>query len=136
MIAFGVGVLLAIAIGAFAKVTAFDRDRSFYATVLIVIATYYVLFSFISFEAIFIEIVIASVFSIVAVVGAFRWPLLLGLGIFAHGLFDFTHGQLINNSGVPMWWPAFCAGVDVVLGAWVIYLVIVKKYYQVASENT
>lgn len=136
MIAFSVGVALAIVLAVAGRATKFDRDRSFFATILIVIATYYVLFSFISFEAMAIEIVIASVFSIIALVGALRWPLLLGAGIFLHGVFDLIHVQLIDNSGVPVWWPSFCAGVDVVLGIWVIYLVQVKKTLEHSSDST
>ena len=40
-----VGVLLAIAIAALAKFTRFDEERSFYSTVLVIIASYYVLFA-------------------------------------------------------------------------------------------
>jgi len=136
VIEFLIGAILAIAIAIFAKVTRFEKERSFYSTVLIVIASYYVLFAFISFESIEIEIVIASIFSIAAIVGAFRWPVLLGLGILAHGVFDFVHSSFINNSGVPHWWPAFCAGVDIVLGLWVIYLVKIKGLYKVQNQNT
>lgn len=131
MIEFIIGVILAIVIAIFAKMSKFDKEPSFYSTVLIVIASYYVLFAFISFESIGIEILIASIFSIVALAGAFRWPILLGLGILTHGVFDFVHSSFINNSGVPQWWPAFCAGVDIVLGLWVMYLVKIKGVYKI-----
>ena len=26
----------------------------------------------------------------------------------AHGIFDAVHGGVIQNSGVPVWWPDFC----------------------------
>lgn len=133
MVEFLIGTALAVIIAIFARVTKFDTERSFYSTILIVIASYYVLFSFMSLEAIAIEIVIASAFSVVAIIGALKRPLLLGLGIFMHGVFDLAHGSFITNSGVPVWWPAFCAGVDLVLGAWVIYLTQVKKVFE--SEN-
>ena len=47
------------------------------------------------------------------VVGAF-WIL--------HGLYDLTHSKLITNAGVPHWYPAFCFSVDVVIGAYVLWL--------------
>lgn len=47
------------------------------------------------------------------VVGAF-WIL--------HGLYDLTHGQLIKNAGVPDWYPVFCFSVDVVVGAYLLWL--------------
>ena len=39
-----------------------------------------------------------------------------------HGLYDLTHGQLITNPGVPVWYPVFCFSVDVVVGAYVLWL--------------
>ena len=52
--------------------------------------------------------------------GALRLPLLVGVGIFSHGLFDFVHYMMIQDAGVPDWWPGFCGSLDVVLGLWVI----------------
>lgn len=127
MSALVIGAVLAIIMGVAARITHFDIDRSYYATVLIVIASYYVLFAFMAQEAIIIEIVIASIFAAIAVFGAYRWAPLIGIGIILHGVFDLTHSHLIHNSGVPSWWPAFCAGVDLVLGIWVIYLAITNK---------
>ncbi len=119
-----VGVLLAFGIAALGKFTRFDQDRSFYSTVLIIIASYYVLFAVIggSGHALAWELVIAIAFSIVAIIGAFVLPMLVGVGIIAHGLFDFVHHIFIDNSGVPTWWPLFCGSIDVMLGLWVIIL--------------
>lgn len=47
------------------------------------------------------------------VVGAF-WLL--------HGLYDLAHSQLITNIGVPAWYPIFCFVVDVVIGAYLLWL--------------
>ena len=40
-----IGVVLAAAVCAVAMLAGFDRDRVFYPTLLIVIATYYILFA-------------------------------------------------------------------------------------------
>ena len=40
-----IGVILTLAVAAFAFVAGFDRERAFYPTVLIVIASYYALFA-------------------------------------------------------------------------------------------
>ncbi|HKY73203.1 MAG TPA: DUF6010 family protein [Nitrospira sp.] len=124
MIPIVVGVLLAIAIAALAKFTRFDEDRSFYSTVLVIIASYYVLFAVLggSGHALIWELVIAVAFSIVAIVGALLLPTLVGIGIVAHGFFDLVHDGIIENSGVPTWWPSFCGSIDVLLGLWVITL--------------
>ena len=117
-----VGVLLAVGIAALAKFTRFDEDRSFYSTVLIIIASYYVLFAVLggSGHALIWELVFAVAFSMVAIIGALFLPTLVGTGIVAHGLFDLVHDVFIENSGVPGWWPSFCGSVDVILGLWVI----------------
>ena len=47
------------------------------------------------------------------VVGAF-WIL--------HGVYDLTHSQFITNPGVPVWYPVFCFSVDVVIGAYLLWL--------------
>jgi hypothetical protein len=48
-----------------------------------------------------------------AVVGAF-WIL--------HGLYDLTHDRFITNVGVPGWYSVFCFSVDVVVGAYLLWL--------------
>lgn len=127
-----VGVLLAVGIAALAKFTRFDEDRSFYSTVLIIIASYYVLFAVLdgSGHALIWELVIAVAFSTVAITGALFLPTLVGTGIVAHGLFDIVHDVLIENSGVPAWWPSFCASVDVLLGIWVIILTRTRNRFR------
>jgi Peptidase propeptide and YPEB domain len=119
---FVVGVLLAIGIAALAKLTRFDEDRSFYSTVLIIIASYYVLFAVLggSIHALAWELIIAVAFSTVAILGALFLPALVGMGIIAHGLFDLVHNSILENSGVPTWWPTFCGSIDVLLGLWVL----------------
>lgn len=124
MIPIVVGLLLAVGIAALAKFTRFDEDRSFYSTVLVIIASYYVLFAVLdgSSHALVWELVIAVAFSTVAMIGALFLPTLVGIGIIAHALFDLVHNVIIDNSGVPTWWPSFCGSIDALLGLWVILL--------------
>jgi hypothetical protein len=117
-----VGVLLAVGVAALGKFTRFDEDRSFYSTVLVIIASYYVLFAILggSGHALVWELVVAVGFSAVAIIGALYLPMLVGIGITAHGLFDLVHHVLIEDPGVPTWWPSFCGSIDVALGLWVV----------------
>jgi len=119
-----VGVLSAVAIAALARSTGFDRDRSFYATVLVIIPSYYIVFAVMggSRQALVWELAAAVAFSTVAILGALHLPLLVGVGIVAHGLFDLVHYMMIQDAGVPDWWPGFCGSLDVVLGLWVMGL--------------
>jgi len=118
------GVLLAVVVAALGKVTRFEQDRGFYPTVLIIIASYYVLFAILggSSHALFWESVVAVAFSAIAVFGSLRFPLLVGAAIAAHVLFDLVHHVIIQNPGVPSWWPIFCSSIDVPLGLWVMSL--------------
>lgn len=111
---FSIGVGLALAIGVFATAVGFERDRAFYPTVLIVIASYYELFAIIAGSApvLAAEAAAFALFLIGAVIG-FRSNLWIVVGaLAAHAVFDFGHGLVHQNPGVPPWWPMFCAGYD------------------------
>ena len=119
--------MLALLLAIFAKITRFDQDKSFYPTVLIVIASYYILFALIYGEGVITEVIVASIFLLAALVGALYIPIITGIGIIVHGGFDLIYPIIINNGGVPLWWPAFCAGVDIALGSWVIWLSLKER---------
>jgi hypothetical protein len=113
------GLVLAPAAAAFAQLTGFDRERSFYPLQLIVFALLYMLFAAIAGggSLLLAETPGLLLFGTAAVIG-FRSSLwIVAAGLFGHGLFDAVHGQLIANPGVPAWWPAFCAGYDIAAAA-------------------
>ncbi len=108
--AYLVGVFLAFTVSILATLVGLDRDRAFYPTVMIVIASYYGLFAVMggSTRALTIESVIMAGFLVVSILG-FKLNLWILVGaLFAHGIFDLVHGYLISNLGVPAWWPMFC----------------------------
>jgi len=113
-----IGLTLSLAVAGFAAVIGFGRDRAFYPTVWIVIATYYVLFAAMaaSRRTLLIEIVVAGGFLLVAVLGFRRNFWLIVADLIGHGVFDFVHRFLIENPGVPHWWPGFCLAFDALLG--------------------
>ena len=80
----------------FARLAGLDRDRAFYPTVLVVVASYYVLF---------------------AVMGGSVRALVLGTV-----MMGCVHAHIIDNPGVPEWWPAFCGAYDVVAAAALAWL--------------
>lgn len=116
------GFALSLTVIIFAKFSGFDRDKSFYPTILIVIAAYYVLFAIISGHSVLRELLIALVFLVIAVFGAYKSLAIVGAGIAAHGGYDIFHVFYLSNNVAPIWWASFCATVDFVLGFWVIYL--------------
>ena len=113
-----IGLLLSLAVTGFAITTGLDRDRAFYPTVAIVVASYYVLFAAMaaSGRALVPEIAVASGFLLLATIGYKRSLWFVAIAIAGHGVFDLVHHLLIENPGVPRWWPGFCAAFDVILG--------------------
>ena len=119
-----VGVLLALVIGLIGSVGGLDRDRAFYPTATIVVASYYALFAVMgsSTHALVLEILAGTLFVAAAIVG-FRSSLWVVVGaLAAHGAFDLVHARIISNPGVPGWWPQFCSSIDVALAAWLALL--------------
>jgi hypothetical protein len=119
-----VGALLAIAVGLFAAASRLDRDRAFYPTVMIVVASYYCLFAVMgaSTRALVLESLVAGAFVAMAILG-FRsslWVVVMALA--AHGVFDLAHGRVLSNPGVPRWWPAFCLAYDATAAAFLARL--------------
>ena len=113
--AYAVGIVLACVVSLFARSAGFDRDRAFYPTVLVVIASYYVLFAVMagSVHALVIESAVMTAFLVAAVVGFKRSPWIVVVALAGHGVFDALHGRVLDNPGVPVWWPAFCLTYDV-----------------------
>lgn len=124
-----VGAGLALIVGAFATVAGYDRDRSFYPTVLIVIASYYDLFAIMGARegALGPETAAFAFFVLLSVVG-FRtslWVVVIALA--GHGLFDFLHAHVIANPGVPAWWPMFCLSFDASAAAYLAWRLVTRK---------
>ena len=110
-----VGASLAAAVGLFAHLVGYDRDRSFYAVVLTVVGALYVLFDVMAGGGnLVVEIAFFGLFAGMAAFG-FRYGLwIVAAGLALHGLFDFSRGQFLPAAGAPLWWPAFCGAYDVV----------------------
>lgn len=125
MIAYVVGASLAVGAGVFAHWLGLDRERGFYPTVLTVIAFLYSLFAVMggSDTALLQELAAGLVFVALVVVGFRRslWWVVAGLAL--HGVFDFFHPRLIDDPGVPQWWPGFCLAYDVVAAAGLAWLI-------------
>src|SRR5688572_20348616 len=121
-----IGVALAAMVCAFARLAGFDRDRVFYPTLLMPIATYYILFAVVasSTPALIIESVVAGAFLTLALLG-FSKNLWVTVGALAgHGVFDFYHHVFIQNPGVPAWWPGFCGSFDILAGGFLAVLLM------------
>lgn len=120
-----VGATMAFVVCFAARCIGLDRDRSFYPTVMIVIASYYTLFAVMggSLESLLIESAVMAVFVGLTIAG-FKMSLwLVVAALVAHGVFDLIHGHLINNPGVPSWWPGFCLAYDLTAAGYLSRLI-------------
>jgi len=97
-----------------------------YPTLLAVIATYYILFAVMgsSTPALAIESAVAGTFLVLAVVGFKKNLWLVVAALAGHGVFDFFHQLIIQNPGVPMWWPGFCLSFDILAGGFLAMLLM------------
>lgn len=117
---YAIGIGLALGVGAFASVAGLERDRALYPVMMIVIASYYDLFAVMGGDraVLAVEIAITAGFIGLSVIG-FRTHLwIVAAALFSHGILDVFHGDLIENPGVPEWWPMFCASFDVAAGGY------------------
>jgi hypothetical protein len=120
-----IGIVLALATVALASWIGLDR-RTFYATVLIVVATYYALFAVVgsSSRALLIELAVMGLFVLLAAIGFRTSMWIVAAGLALHGAFDFfVHGGLVTNPGMPAWWPAFCGAYDVAAAIALAFLI-------------
>jgi hypothetical protein len=118
------GIVLALTVSGLATVVGLDRDRAFYPTLVLVVASYYVLFAVIggSGHALVVETLVMTGFLLVALIGFKTSLWLVVAALAAHGVFDLFHGSVVANPGVPAYWPAFCATYDVTAAAFLAWL--------------
>src|SRR6266513_2240946 len=110
MLPYVIGIVASVGVAVFARLAGLDRDRAFYPTVMIVVASYYVLFAVMSgsVQTVVIEWVVMALFSAAAVAGFKSSPWIVVVALAGHGFFDAAvHGHVIENAGVPAWWPAW-----------------------------
>lgn len=128
-----IGAVLAVAACVFFGMLAgFDRERVFYPMMLPPIATYYILFAAMgsSTSVLTIESLVACLFLLAAVVGFKKNLWLTAAALAGHGVFDFFHHLVIENPGVPVWWPGFCMGFDVLAGGFLAALLVRRSGFE------
>ena len=126
---YAIGAALAGAVGIFAGLVGFDKERSFYPVVLVVIANLYILFAAhaASLDALLAEVLPMLLFTAAAAIGFRRNLWIVAAGLALHGVFDFIHHDIITNPGVPAWWPAFCLAYDVIAAGYLAFLLAGSK---------
>jgi hypothetical protein len=126
---FLIGIVLAFIAGISLTLLRMDRDRGVYPTILIVIALLYELFAAMggSTHALLAESIPTLIFIAMAVAGfkSTLWYTVAGLAL--HGAWDFVHPLLIQNPGVPTFWPGFCSAYDITAALYLAWLLFTKR---------
>lgn len=132
------GGALAIAVGVLGRTSGLERDRAYYPVILIVIAWYYMLFAAMSgsMQTVLLESVPVAVFMAIAIAGYRRNVWLVAAGLTAHGLFDTVHGRLITNTGMPVWWPPFCASIDIAIGMYAMWQLAPEGHVALSANRS
>jgi hypothetical protein len=132
-----IGLVLSVAGIGMAVIAGLGRDRSFYSTIMIVIASYYVLFAAMggSGRTVILESLIAVGFLTVAIIGFKTNLWIVVAALVGHGLFDSVHHQFIANPGVPKWWPGFCLAFDVAAGVILAILLSSRHRFSVGAHG-
>jgi hypothetical protein len=123
---YAIGIILGAVIALSTTAIGFARDRSFYPTVLIVVASYYGLFAVMSgsVRTLAAEAIPMAAFFGLAVAGFKRSGWLVAIGLFGHAIFDSFHSHVVENPGMPVWWPGFCLAIDFTLGAFLSFYLL------------
>ena len=125
-----IAALIGVAVGVLTIVLAriIRGQRWLYALGLLTLPSLYALFALLAGEqAVSVKEMIYGIpFVVVGLVFAFvsvsQSAIVVGAFWILHGLYDLTHSQFITNAGVPGWYPVFCFSVDVVIGAYLLWL--------------
>ena len=136
--AYFIGIAVALGVALFAMRVGLDRDRTFYSTVTIVVASYYVLFAAMggSAHAMVLELIVMAGFVTAAVLGFKKSEWILVAALAGHGVFDALRGNAIENAGVPAWWPAFCGSYDVVAAACLAWIIVRRSGAAAKPEHS
>jgi hypothetical protein len=132
-----IGLLLSAGVALMAWWVGFDRSRAFYPTVLMVVASYYVLFAVVagSTEGVLAESLVMVAFLVAAILGFRSSAWIAVAGLLAHGIFDGVRGYVIADTGAPDWWPAFCMAYDVGAAAWLALIILARSNRPVGSAR-
>src|ERR1700731_3295793 len=132
-----IGLFVSLAVAGLAIIVGFDQERAFYPTVLIVVASYYVLFAVMgaSGRTLVIDIAVASGFLLLAIIGYKKSLWLVAIALAGHGVFDSVHHLAIENPGVPHWWPGFCLAFDGIAGAWLALRLMTRSLNPIEPDR-
>jgi hypothetical protein len=89
---------------------------AFHSVSLAMIAAIYLGFAFLDGRPaiVILELSVGTVFIVLALLGLWVAPVLIGVGLILHAVWDLAHRPRGVTTKLPSWYPAFCAAYDVV----------------------
>jgi hypothetical protein len=121
-----IGVLGAMVLVLLARTVAPRREFLVYGVGLGITAVAYVAFALLHGAPavrLGLELVGAVIYGSAAVLGTRRWPWLLALGWTAHVAWDLFLHPASGPAYAPVWYPWFCVGFDLPIGAYIAGLI-------------
>jgi hypothetical protein len=96
----------------------------FHAVTLVMIGAIYLGFAFSDGRAsiMIIELSAATVFIVIALLGLWRAPVLIAVGLILHAFWDLAHRPHGVATRLPSWYPPFCAAYDLVFAGAFLFL--------------
>lgn len=101
------------------------RGLELTSSLLVLIGSVYYGFALLSKhkKAMVIEIIVASVFVIIGMLGLWISPWFVITGLFLHGLWDIAHHNPSNELvQIPQWYVPFCATYDWTIAIYMIFI--------------
>jgi hypothetical protein len=96
----------------------------FHSAMLVMIGSIYMGFAFMDgrVSIAILELSVATIFIVLALLGLWQAPLLIGVGLILHGIWDIAHHPTKGiKTKIPIWYPPFCASFDFVFAAAFFY---------------
>jgi hypothetical protein len=137
------GIVLASLTASAANLLSHNGQKIFYPCALIVVGVGYIgltLFINHTFEFGW-EVILALLFTALAVFGYYRSLWLIVVGLMLHGVYDLAHIDFLQlvvsqSDGSPQWWPAFSYAYDMTLALWLVwYLKRVESWLKIENEK-
>lgn len=135
--ALSVGLVIVVCIIVKFKKSGYETGSIAYPILLATFPAYYWLFALFeqNVEALLYELIAGVFFLTLAALAYKRRSALslifLSIGFIGHGVYDILHKELYDASVAPNWWPEFCGSIDIILGAYIVWI-LMRDHYQPA----
>lgn len=99
------------------------KALDFFAIVLVLIAGIYVGFAIEDGrqKKLLLEAIVAICFCAIALMGMWKWPIIIAAGYFLHGIWDLLHHPINIGARVKKWYPPACLAYDWLVGAYIYF---------------